>query len=85
MNGARWTRAEGLDFKDVPECSVLKGIRVVAVENHPVPKEAVLAYDALTRRAPSRAISLRVADQKAPLRLACGPEVHAPPFKRLLR
>ncbi len=73
----------GLDYGDSPECPVLRSVRVVAVEGHPVPKDALAAYRAILER---RADTLLVAldGHKDPLKLTCRKDAPLPPFKKLL-
>jgi hypothetical protein len=76
---------DGMEFNAVPECNVLAGIRVVAVEGHAVPRDYLGALEALVTRDGSRPLMVRVADKKTPVPIKCRPDAPPPPFKRLLR
>ena len=79
-----WSRDTGTDFGDSPECSVLKNVRVVAVEGHPIPKDALAAYRAILERRADKPIALTL-DGNKPLALTCRKDADMPPFQRLLR
>lgn len=74
-----------LAFDDVPQCSSLRGIRVVGLGKLVLPKDAALAYDALVARDDTVPIELRVEGKKEPLRLRCRDDYRRLPFKKLLK
>jgi hypothetical protein len=65
---------DGLFFHDVPECSKLKDVRVVAYEKHGIPKDSGLALEALLKRKDGKRITVTTeADGKrVPITLSCG-------------
>jgi hypothetical protein len=76
--------AVGLDYGDSPECSVLKNVRVVAVDGHVLPKDAIDAYRAILERRED-AFLVTLDGRKDALKLTCRQDAELPPFKRLLR
>jgi hypothetical protein len=76
---------DGFDYNDVPECHVLRGVRVVAIQGHPVPKDSLAAFEALITRDAARPVSIRIAGRSAPVAVSCGAEGPSPPFTRLFR
>jgi hypothetical protein len=76
-------RDGGLDYGDSPECAVLRSVRVVAIEGHPVPKDALAAYRAILERRQDTLL-LSLDGRKDPLKLTCRKDAELPPFKKLL-
>jgi hypothetical protein len=80
-----WTRDTGTDFGDSPECPHLRNVRVVAVEGHAIPAEAMAAYRAILERRAGSPLVLKVDGRSAPLNLTCRKDAPLPPFQKLLR
>lgn len=80
-----WTRDDGLEFGNVPECSAISGIKALAVFGQPLTKSGAAAYEALVSRKLDRPITLKVDGAKAPLALTCRSDYQPPPFSHLLK
>jgi hypothetical protein len=73
-----------VDFNDVPECNVLRGVRVVEVEGKPLSGDLGAAYQALADRKDMKAIRFRREGAEKAETLRCR-EATVPRFRRLLR
>ncbi|NUO48165.1 MAG: hypothetical protein HOV80_04830 [Polyangiaceae bacterium] len=72
-----------IDFNDVPQCNVLRGVRVVEVEGKPL-TAVMTALQALMNRKNLTEVRFRREDAKQPETLRCR-EKTVPRFRRLLR
>ncbi|NUP07269.1 MAG: hypothetical protein HOW73_14540 [Polyangiaceae bacterium] len=75
----------GLDFDDVPECTLLKGVRVTALGKYALPADGANAFDALVTRDDKVPLELKVEGRRDPLRLSCRSAYRRLPFTKLLK
>ncbi len=74
-----------IHFLDVPECNVLRDVRVDEIEGKPLAGSPGAAYDALVARKNPRQITFRAVGAPKPTRLGCRNDAEPPSFRRLLR